>query len=271
MKTESMGRFKRFSGEHPLGFALVITFLLLLFYIFAAVLAQILGSSIVSSSLIEAAGRLVGSLLFVIIILRFSWQEQTGLTRFGGLSLWLLTLVVLAFDVITYVIPYLGDVDWGNANLADTAAVALNALMTGPLEEFPFRGLILYAFIRLWADSKEGIWKAVLLSAVFFGASHLVHILWGREVPRATLIALIAGLSSIYYAAILIRWQTIWPVVVLHSGLNTMASIVAFNVPDYSESVDALLLTVAFQIPLVILGWYIISRTEPRAAVPRPA
>jgi len=208
---EGLGRFKRFSGKHPLLFALVITLLLLLFYIIAAIPAQMLGRSIVSSNLIESTGRLVGSLLFVVIIMRFNWQEQIGLTRIGGISVWLLTLAVLIYEVITYVYPYLAEVDWANANLADTAAVALNALMTGPLEEFPFRGLILYAFIRLWADSREGVWKAVLLSTVFFGASYLVHILWGREVPRATLVAVIAGLGGIYYAAILLRWQTIWP------------------------------------------------------------
>jgi hypothetical protein len=271
MLTESNGRFKQFCSEHPLSFALIITFLLLLFYILAAAAGQIFGSSIVSRNLIEAFGRLVGSLLFVALILRFGWQEQTGMTRLGGPTVWLLTAVVLIYEVVTYVYPYLDGVDWVNVNMADTTAVALNALMTGPLEEFPFRGLILYAFIRFWGDSKAGIWKAVLLSAVFFGASHLVHILFGRPVPRATLIAVIAGLGGIYYAAILLRWRTIWPAVALHSGLNTTATIVAFNTPDYTESVENLMLAIAFQIPLVILGWTIISRTKTEVTVPRPA
>jgi hypothetical protein len=103
----------------------------------------------------------------------------------------------------------------------------------------------------------------VILTALVFGGSHLIHILFGRPIPQATLIGLNAALAGIYYAAILLRWRTIWPAVVLHSGLNTAASIVAFNTPGFSEPVGTLWVTIAFQIPIVILGIYIISRIRP--------
>lgn len=271
MRTTSISKLEKFSRTHALLFALGLTLLLLLFYILAAVTAELLGSSLLSRSVIEACGRALGALMFAGIIVRLHWQSETGLTRLGGVGVWLLAIAVLVYEVITYVYPYLGHVDWAHMNAGDTAAVTLNALMTGPLEEFPFRGLILYAFVRLWADSRSGIWKAVLWSAVFFGASHLVHILFGRPVPQATLLAINAALGGILYAAILLRWRTIWPAVALHSGLNASATIVAFNTPGYNETEVVLLATLLFQIPLVLLSWWIIARLEPQRLSPRPA
>lgn len=115
------------------------------------------------------------------------------------------------------------------------------------------------------------MWKAILLSAVIFGASHLVHILFGRELPRAILLALNATTGGIFYAAVVLKWRSIWPAVALHSGQNALASIVAVNTPGYSEQPEHLLITFAFQIPLLIIAVFIITRIEPRSAAARLA
>ena len=262
MTETNTGRFQQFSQDRPILFAILITFIMLVFYIFAAILAQVFGRSTISFNLIEAAGRLGGAIVFVFVILRFNWQKETGLTRFGTPAVWLLSAVILIYEVITYVYPYLGNLDLASANLGETVSVALNALTTGPLEEFRSRGLILIAFLLAWSGAKGGVWKAVLTSAVIFGASHMIHVLFGREILRAAIISLNAALGGIIYAAILIRWQTIWPVIALHSGLNVLASIVAFNVPGYSESPETLLISTAFSIPLAILAVVLIERSQ---------
>ena len=106
MSADNSGRFKQFSGEHPMLFALILTFLLLLFYILAAVFAQGLGTTDVARNLFEALGRLAGALIFALMIVRFRWQDQTGLSRLGGPAVWLLTVAVLVYEVATYVYPW---------------------------------------------------------------------------------------------------------------------------------------------------------------------
>lgn len=258
-----MNRFKEFSGGHPIQFSLLITFLVLLFYIVAAVLAELLSNTVVGYNLTEALGRLLGSAIFVFLLWRFGWQEDAGLMRFGSLTVWLAAIIILAYEVATHVYPFLRGSELSNINPTETAAVALNAVTTGPLEEIPFRGIIFYAFLRLWAGSTNGLVKSLLLSALLFGGSHLIHILLGRPIPQAMLVALNAMLAGIYYAAIVLRWKTIWPPIFLHSGVNVFAAIVAFNIPGFSEPVPALLLAVAFQIPIVIWAGYLISRIKP--------
>lgn len=257
-----MSRLERFSTLDPIQFSLLITLMVLALYVGAAVFAELFGTTTVGRNLIEALGRFVGAVFFVFVILRFKWLEKTGLSRLGPITVWLFAMAILFYEVITHVYPLMGDFDLGNIDTAESASVALNAVTTGFIEEIPFRGIILYAFIRLWADSKEGILKSVLLSALIFGGSHLVHVLLGRPIPQATLIALNASLAGIYYAAIVLRWNTIWPAVAIHSSLNAIASIVAFNTPGFNESIWTLLLAVVFQIPVVILGGYLISRIK---------
>lgn len=265
---DQMTGFKRFATERPILFSILITISVLGFYILAGMLAAILAEDDVSGNIIEAIGRLIGSLVFLCIIWRLSWQEATGIRRLGSLIAWIVAGLILLYEVITQLVPYLDNVAFRTISPAETAPAALNALMTGPLEEIPFRGLILYAFLRLWADSKQGIWQSVLLSSLLFGFSHLIHIILGRPAPQAILVALNAFLAGIYYAAIVLRWRTIWTVVVLHSLLNVAATIVAYHVPGFEEEVSALLLAIVFQVPLVILGAGLISRIKPRSIVP---
>jgi hypothetical protein len=221
----------------------------------------------VSSQLVEAFGRLVGSLFFVLIVWRFAWQDATGLTRLGPFSVWLLTAAILVYEIATHILPLSGGFHYWTINPVETISVSLNALTTGPLEEIPFRGIILYAFIRLWTNAEEGIVKSVLLSAILFGGSHLIHILFGRPIVQASLIALNASLAGIYYAAIVLRWQTIWPAIALHSLLNTVAAIVAYNTPGFDESEPALIAAILFQVPIVVLGMYLIMRVRPQKIV----
>jgi hypothetical protein len=262
-----MNSFKQFSGQHPFLFGIVITLLVFVCYVIAGFLAEILGRNNVDRNLIEASGRLSGSVFFLLIIRQFRWAVPSGIARWSSISAWLLALTICGYEVITHVLPLTGGFQYWNINPIETISVSLNALTTGPLEENPFRGLILYAFIRLWADSEKGIMKSVLLSAILFGASHLIHILIGRPIAQAKLIALNAALAGVYYAAIVIRWNTVWPGAAIHGLLNVVASIVAYNTPGFEEPVLGLTIAVLFQVPLVGFAIYLIRRDKPHTII----
>ena len=56
-----MNRFSRFATQHPYLFSILITLMVLVFYIFAAVLAEVVGNNRVQKNLIEASGRTAGA------------------------------------------------------------------------------------------------------------------------------------------------------------------------------------------------------------------
>jgi membrane protease YdiL (CAAX protease family) len=264
-------RFQKFAHQRPGWFSLLITILVLAFYIIAGILAALGSSNAVESNLIEAFGRVVGAIAFAVIVFRFGWQQASGLNRLGSPQSWLVGFSILGYEIITHVFPLASDVNFGNGISTEAVSVALNALATGPLEEIPFRGLVLIAFVQLWAFKEKGIVKSVIAGSFFFGASHLIHLLLGRPFPQALYISLNAFLAGIYYAAIILRWKTIWPAIALHSMLNALIGTVAFYTPGFQEPADVLFLSTVLQIPVVILAFFVVLRIKPEEILPSVA
>jgi hypothetical protein len=262
-----MDRFRNFASQRPWWFSLLITVIVLAVYFVAGILAAIISSNAVENNLVQACVRGLGAIAFAIIVFRFGWHHVSGLSRLGSPLPWLVGLSILGYEVVTHVFPLAGDVNVGNGISAETVSVALNALTTGPLEEIPYRGLILIAFVQLWAFTERGIAKSVIAGSLFFGASHLIHLLLGRPLPQAMSIALNAFLAGIYYSAIVLRWKTIWPAVALHSLLNALVAIVAFHTPGFEEPADVLFLAALLQVPVVILAFFVILRIRPEEVV----
>ena len=64
------------------------------------------------------------------------------------------TVLIVIYEVLIYQIPFFGSLEFEMTDPRMSAAVGMNALVTGMLEELPFRAVILYAFLRLWGNSK---------------------------------------------------------------------------------------------------------------------
>ncbi|MBN1550143.1 CPBP family intramembrane metalloprotease [bacterium] len=263
-----MDWFRSFAIKQPGWFSLLITVMILVVYIIAGILAALVSTNAIADNLIQAFVRVLGAIAFAVIVFRFGWQHISGLRRLGSLMPWLAGLSILGYEFVTHVLPLAVDADFGNGISAEAISVALNALATGPLEEIPFRGLILIAFVQLWAFKKNGIIKSVIAGSFFFGASHLIHLLLGRPFPQAMAIVLNAFLAGIYYSAIVLRWKTIWPAVTLHSLLNALVAIVAFHTPGFKEPADVLFLAALLQIPVVIAALFILWKIRPEEVIP---
>jgi membrane protease YdiL (CAAX protease family) len=168
--------------------------------------------------------------------------------------------VLIVYETIAYQLVFFGNLTVEISNPGLSLSVGLNALATGPIEEIPFRGIILYAFLRIWGDSRKGIIRSVLYSAAFFSCSHLIHIAFGRPPDMVAMKVLMTFLSGIYFAALVIRWRTIWTVILFHGVLNAVISIRALELAGFTETAPALGVVALFQIPLVVFGAYLISK-----------
>lgn len=262
----------RLATRRPALFCLLISLLVLVFYTVTAILASVVTEDRAGYEQVEAIGRLAASLFFLYMLWRFGWLESAGVSKRGTLAAWGIALIVLAYDLVTTSYALFGSVALpGLSDPVGSTSVAVNALMTGPLEEIPFRGMVLYAFMRLWGDSRRGVIKAVLTSSLLFGGMHIIHILLGRPVPQAMLVVVGAFLSGITYAAFVLRWKTLWTAVVLHGVTNAVVAMRALETPGFAEMVSGLGLMIALQLPLVVYGVYLIYRVPPQSVVPEAA
>ena len=264
-----MKGLKRLAATHPVLFGVLITFSVLVLYIVAGVFAAAVTRDGVSRNLVEAVGRLGASGLFVYLLWGFGWLDGSGATSRGTAAAWLVTLLLIAYETIAFQFAFFGDLAVTMSNPGLSLSVGLNALATGPLEEIPFRAVILYAFLRLWGSTKKGIIRSVVYSALLFSLSHLVHLALGRPLDMVALKVVMTFLSGIYFAALVLRWRSIWTVVLFHGVLNAVLSVRAIEVGGFTETATMLGTVIPFQLPLVALGIYWIAKAPPRLGQPR--
>lgn len=143
--------------------------------------------------------------LLLALLAALGWWAFAGFTRpsqWRAMHLYWLPGALL-------VVPLLGGVEW--PGVAALLVQLVGYACTGVFEEGLYRGVILGLLRPL------GTWPAVLLSSLLFGLSHLVNLgLRGISV-LIVLQVLGATVQGVGLAALRLRTNTIWPLVVFHS------------------------------------------------------
>lgn len=247
---------------------MLVTLSALVWYVVASLFATALVQDDVGWNVVEALGRLLGASFFALLLWRLGWLDGAGVTNPGSLAAWLVVMLIMAFEVVAYQLALFGDLALGISDPNMSAAVGLNALATGPIEELPFRGIILYALLRIWGDTRKGIVGSVLVSAAVFSGSHLIHLALGRPPDMVAVKLLVTFLSGIYLAAFVLRWKTIWTVVVFHAVVNAVMTVRAIEIEGFAETASSLSMIIPFQVPFVLLGLAMIWKAPLRPVVP---
>ena len=97
--------------------------------------------------------------------------------------------------------------------------------LTGLSEEALSRGLLLRAFLP------QGKWPAVLIPSVLFGVAHIVQLAQGMDIGTNLLQITNAIIFGVLYAAVRLRVNNIWPLIVLHMLFDVVAAISGFFGP----------------------------------------
>ena len=266
-----MDWLKKFAAESPIAFSSITTVLLWVCYVVAGIGASVLGLTAEGQQMVSAVGRLAAAMMFLVVLWRFGWLSAAGIAKLGALRSWLLVLPIVAYEIFVHLYAFFGNADFGFPASPLAWAVALNGSAAGLLEELVFRGLVLYALVRIWACTRPGILKSVFVSSLFFGAAHLLHLALGRPAPLVLLLFVSAFLGGIYYAGFALHAGSVWPAVVLHVLLNAVVGAQAVSNPQFAETVSGWLLVLALQLPAVVLGIGLILRVPPRPVVPNTA
>lgn len=267
-----MSRFKQFAINHPIAFGLIVALafivLTILAYALSFPLSALLPDGALGQQVSEAITRAALALLFIFLLWRLGWLRAAGYARLPGWKTWLLLLLPIVYDVGAGVYAYTGDLSLTLPGPALTAAVLLNQLTVGLLEETAFRGLVLVAFVQHWGDTKRGLVKSVLLSALIFGALHMLHVAAGKPVLPAILQSLGAALGGIIYGAVVLYGRSIWPAVIWHALGNAAVNVKAIGDPTYAETPSMGVWYVLLSLPVVIYGLVLLRKVPPQPITP---
>ena len=258
-----MKKLITFATQHPVIFSLII-FPLIPYASVALLLAfgKLTDSPTITISSVQSPGMIISVIIYLLIIWQFGWFKQTGLTSVGKVSGWMIMLAAALYEIVSIIFAITGKFHINYfVNIVDLDRY----ILVGVMEEIAFRGLILYVFIRLWGDTRQGIFRAVLVSSLFFGLGHLATIFSGNTLAGATFQMLSTLISGIFSAALYLYAESLWVVIVSHALTDVIIIINLLAVTDYTR---ANFLVFLVDLPLLLIGMYLIWKLSPRPVIP---
>ncbi len=266
-----MAKLKNFATNHPAYFSLLTVLAFFLIGGLFVFLATLISGAPYSDPLVQSFGSLAAIFVLLIVAWRLLWLRPMGLAYLGKWPAWLITLALLIYIIFGYWLVFFGEIGLNISllsNSEEAKTLIWRELVVGFTEEVLFRGIILYAMIRVWGGTRPGLYSAVILSAVLFGIPHLLQAAAGQSLNLALLVIVEAIISGIWYAVYVLLAGTLWPVVFIHGFSNMAVGLKAITEPEWSLSVPGMVGAILLQIPLVILSLWLLQRRGPRLIVP---
>jgi membrane protease YdiL (CAAX protease family) len=213
--------------------------------------------------------RLTGFIICLLLLISLGYIKCMKFNRTGFLNN--IKVIWPAIIMIAIPLPY-GSIIGGGFNIDASLLVPmiLKYIGVGMIEEGFFRAAILVVLLAAWGQSKKGIYKAVIVSSVFFGVVHLMNLLFlfdGVDVLASTMAQIVyASLLGIFFAGLYLRNKNIWIIILIHAlidiagGLNQIA-IRTGSVPA-SAGILEVILQCAVIVPFGIYGLFVLRKVE---------
>ena len=257
---------KRLRAKHPVGFCvlsevLFLGSLLLASYliVFALVLFGV-DLERVDSYFLSAVQEAVGMVVALVILGRTGKMyllRRRGSGFFNGLLVGLYPIALIgynAYDTLLFGRPE-GDMlpAW------HVVWFLIGMTSVGVAEEFLFRGVIAQTLLEHFGTSRAGVWKACLLSGLYFGAAHLTNLTGSAPLGVLMQCVFAASLGTLL-AAVYFRTGNIWVTVFIHAAMDITSMLIGGlygtqTVADSISTYDITMLTsiAVYLIPTVFL------------------
>lgn len=262
---------KRLRRAHPVGYCLLteVVFLAVLMVVpvLLVLLLAMLGVDLtrVDDYFLSAIQELLGALVAVFFLKK---TDNLGLLRRRGSGFFNGILVgMFPFAMVCYTLY--GKLLFGmptDRPLRTGWQIAwyfIGMFTVGVAEEFLFRGVIAQTLLEHFGTSRAGIWKACLLSGLFFGGAHLTNIL--SSAPFGVLMQCVfAGSLGVLFAAIYFRTGNLWVLVFLH-GAQDAASLLAgglYGTENMSTAVSSYDSTMLLSVLVYLIPTFFLLRKK---------
>jgi membrane protease YdiL (CAAX protease family) len=256
---------KLFKRTSPTLNAIVISLCLLLWLTFfpLAPLFEAIGfHSELSTPLSETISRLLMILWAWYFLQGFAWGRKICKFQFHHAHLAWIFLAYAFLQLNEFFNLWLS----GNLILANRVLFVTQIslqIVTGAVEEFIFRGVILLAFLHPQATHKD-ILRGVTISSLAFGLSHLINLLalnWTIVLPMV----IFTTFFGVALAALLLRSGSLWLCIACHALLNVTGEIASYlgspiSVYPVELPPAQIIGTILFTVPALLYGFWLLRK-----------
>jgi membrane protease YdiL (CAAX protease family) len=252
--TESnVKKINEFAGRRPFLFVIFLILSSLIVEIVAGILIAVLLHVKQSDPIFAPVVLFITTLYLVFILWSFGWVKAAGVASLGSWKGWGVALVLLIYYLLELIFSFFGEFTFTVPIAAVSGLRVPSTFLVAVFEELLFRGFVLYALVRVWGATRKGVVKAVIISAFLFSTVHALNAISGNPSESLGQMA-IALFESIWLAAIVLRWGSIWPVVFGHGVTNWVLQTKALGYTDYHGTANSYAFAVLLGLPLVALG-----------------
>lgn len=130
----------------------------------------------------------------------------------------------------------------------------LGMISVGIAEEFLFRGVIAQTLLEHFGTSRAGVWKACLLSGLYFGAAHLTNLIGSAPLGVLMQCVFAASLGTML-AAIYFRTGNIWVTVCIHACMDITSMLVGglYGTETVSDNISTYDLSMLISIAVYLI------------------
>jgi membrane protease YdiL (CAAX protease family) len=222
---------------------------------------------------IQEAGTLGATGVLLLLASRLGWLRKIGVTAFGTWTIWALTLLLGCYLVLSGFYSFFGEVTFDIRSLFGTQearAILLRQPIVGFVEETMFRGILLYALVRVWGQTRRGLVAAVVVQAALFGTIHALQIIAGSTLANAVANVLNTFVFGVWLGMLVLSVASLWPAIVLHAVSNAFMLIKGLNTRWVDPVSLGYIRAALFDFLLVLVGLWIILRVRPVSVASSP-
>ena len=253
---------KRLRRAHPVGYCLLteVVFLAVLMVVpvLLVLLLALLGVDLtrVDDYFLSAIQELLGALVAVFFLKK---TDNLGLLRRRGSGFFNGILVgMFPFAMICYTLY--GKLLFGmptDRPLRTGWQIAwyfIGMFTVGVAEEFLFRGVIAQTLLEHFGTSRAGIWKACLLSGLYFGAAHLTNLTGSAPLGVLMQCVFAASLGTLL-AAVYFRTGNIWVTVFIHAAMDITSMLIGglYGTETVADSISTYDITMLTSIAVYLI------------------
>jgi membrane protease YdiL (CAAX protease family) len=247
---------RQLATRRPLVFSALVT----LIFIVALVAVVVGQTAAVQPSLQEAIGAVGRAVIgggALIWLAGLGWRRW--LAGAGSRAAWLLIVPPLTYVLLVYPPLFAGTYRLPGEDGFLLAMVAANGFMAGAMEELVFRGLVLGSLLRRWGVAGRGLWRALIVSSLFFSFPHALNILTGADPLRTASQLIWALLLGVVFGTLTVAGGSLWPVAILHGLSNALIHANRYGHDVATDIATAALLALA-PLPLIWYSWLALRR-----------
>jgi membrane protease YdiL (CAAX protease family) len=196
-------------------------------FVAATILFVSIPASRISNPATQEYAAAIGRVILAVVALIALRKSSSAVLKPPTARSWWIILPVAIYSLIVYPLLFTGTLalNVSDPNLA--GGVAVNGFAAGALEEFVFRGLILSLWLSVEQKDQtlSNVWRAIVVSALFFSLPHALNLFAGHAEARVIAQLVWSFLLGGVFGCLRIVGRSIWPVAVLHGAMNAFVHV----------------------------------------------